>query len=54
MCVIELDPDLDLAEDELMPDQAPVISQHPGVAWGRVGQPGGQDPAEASACAVPR
>jgi hypothetical protein len=48
MCVIDLDPDLDLAEDELMLDQAPVISQHPGVAWGRADRRD-QDPAEAGA-----
>jgi hypothetical protein len=48
MCVIDLDPDLDLTEDELMPGQTPAISQHPGVAWGRADRLG-QDSAEAGA-----
>jgi hypothetical protein len=53
MCVTDLDLDPDITEHE-MPGEAPIIGQYAGVAWGRVGQPGGQDPAEASACAVPR
>jgi hypothetical protein len=35
MCLTDLDPDLDITEDELMLDQPPAAGQHPGVAWGR-------------------
>jgi len=53
MCVIDLDPDPDITEDEQMPGQAPVISQHPGVAWGRAGRHD-QEPAPAAAGAGTR
>ena len=46
MCVTDLEPDLDITEDEQMLDE--IIGQHPGVAWGRAGHLG-QDPADASA-----
>jgi hypothetical protein len=53
MCVIDLDPDLDLTEDELMPGLAPAVRQHPGVAWGKADRRE-HDPAEASGAARPR
>ena len=50
MCVIDLDPDLDLTEDELMLDPAPVTGQHPGVAWGKADRRE-HDPAEVGGAA---
>jgi hypothetical protein len=44
MCATDLEPDLDITEDERMLDE--ITGQHPGVAWGRAGRQD-QDPAEA-------
>ena len=47
MCAtdLELEHDAAITEDEPMLDEAQVIGQHPGVAWGLAG-PRHQDPAE--------
>jgi hypothetical protein len=52
MCVIdpELELDADITADE-MPDDASIIGQYAGVAWGRAGRRG-QDPAEAAGAAT--
>jgi hypothetical protein len=51
MYATDLDPDLDITDDEQMLSE--IIGQHPGVAWGRADRHG-QDPAQAGAGAGTR